>query len=35
MFGLLAFVALVILLIAMLGLPYRDTWHARWGNSDR
>ena len=35
MFGLVAFAALVVLLLAVLGLPYRDTWHGRWGNDER
>ena len=35
MFGLLAFAALVGLLIAMTGAPYSQTWHQRWGTSDR
>ena len=35
MFGLFAFVALVIAMLAILGLPYRESWHGRWGNSDR
>jgi hypothetical protein len=32
MFGLLAF---VVLLIALAGLPYPQTWAQRWGTSDR
>jgi hypothetical protein len=32
MFGLFAFAALVVLLLAILGLPYRDSWYGRWGN---
>ena len=35
MFGLIAFAAIVVLLLAILGLPYQDTWAGRWGNSDR
>jgi hypothetical protein len=35
MFGLFAFAALVVLMIAALGLPYQETWHDRWGNYDR
>lgn len=35
MFGLFAFAALVIAMLAILGLPYRESWHGRWGNSDR
>jgi len=25
----------VLALIAMAGLPYRQSWHGRWGNDDR
>ncbi|MEN3316732.1 MAG: hypothetical protein V7643_133 [Mycobacterium sp.] len=32
MFALLAFGALLLVLIAGLGLPYPQTWHGRWGN---
>jgi|tagenome__1003787_1003787.scaffolds.fasta_scaffold12625006_1 hypothetical protein len=35
MFALIAFAAVVVLLVAALGLPYQQTWHGRWGNSDR
>ena len=35
MFGLIAFGAVVLLLVAGLGLPYPQTWHGRWGHSDR
>jgi hypothetical protein len=35
MLGLVAFAALVVLLLAILGLPYRDSWYGRWGNYDR
>lgn len=35
MFGLFAFAALIVLMLAVLGMPYHDTWHGRWGNSDR
>ncbi len=35
MLGLMAFVALVVVLIAALGMPYPQTWYGRWGNSDR
>jgi hypothetical protein len=35
MFALIAFVALVLLLVVATGLPYPQTWHGRWGNSDR
>jgi hypothetical protein len=34
MFGLLAFAAVVGLLIAMTGAPYSQTWHQRWGIND-
>lgn len=32
MLALLAFVALVLLLIVATGLPYPQSWHSRWGN---
>jgi hypothetical protein len=32
MFALIAFFALVLVLIAVLGLPYPQTWHGRWGD---
>jgi hypothetical protein len=35
MLGLIVFTAIVLALIAMLGAPYPQTWHSRWGNSDR
>lgn len=35
MFGLIAFTALVVVLVAAFGMPYQETWHGRWGNSDR
>jgi hypothetical protein len=35
MLGLFAFAALVIGMLALLGLPYRESWHGRWGNYDR
>jgi hypothetical protein len=35
MTALIAFVAVVVLLIAMAGLPYPQTWYQRWGNYDR
>lgn len=35
MFGLFAFFALVVAVIAVLGLPYRQSWYDRWGNYDR
>jgi hypothetical protein len=33
MFSLIAFGAVVLVLIAALGLPYPQTWHDRWGNN--
>jgi hypothetical protein len=35
MFGLIAFFAVVVLLIVAAGLPYPQSWYGRWGNSDR
>jgi hypothetical protein len=35
MFGLIAFFAVVFLLIVVAGLPYPQTWQGRWGGSDR
>lgn len=35
MLGLLAFAAVMVLLIALAGLPYPQTWAQRWGTSDR
>lgn len=35
MLGLFAFAAVVLVLLAILGLPYQQSWHSRWGNSDR
>jgi hypothetical protein len=32
MFALLALGALLLVLVAVLGLPYPQTWHGRWGN---
>jgi hypothetical protein len=32
MFALLALGALLLALVAVLGLPYPQTWHGRWGN---
>jgi hypothetical protein len=34
MFALIAFGAALLVLVAAVGLPYPQTWHARWG-SDR
>jgi hypothetical protein len=33
--GLVAFAAVVLVLLSVLGLPYRESWYGRWGNSDR
>jgi hypothetical protein len=30
MFALIAFGAFVLLLVAAIGLPYRQTWYGRW-----
>jgi hypothetical protein len=35
MFGLIVFAAVVVALIAMLGLPYQQSWYSRWGKWDR
>jgi len=35
MLGLIAFVALIASMIAVLGLPYQNSWYSRWGNYDR
>jgi hypothetical protein len=35
MLGLAAFGGLVVLLVAVLGRPYRNSWYSRWGNYDR
>jgi hypothetical protein len=35
MLGLLAFAAVVLLLLAVLGRPYQQSWYGRWGDSDR
>jgi hypothetical protein len=35
MIGLIAFAAIVLALVVVLGLPYPKTWHGRWGNYDR
>jgi hypothetical protein len=32
MFELITIGALLLVLIATLGLPYPQTWHGRWGN---
>ncbi|MDF2827949.1 MAG: hypothetical protein K0R01_1232 [Mycobacterium sp.] len=35
MVGLIVFAVLVLALIALVGLPYPQSWHSRWGSSDR
>ncbi len=35
MFALIAFATLVVALVAILGLPYPQSWQSRWGNYDR
>ncbi len=35
MFGLLAFAAVIVLLVALAGAPYPQSWAQRWGTSDR
>jgi hypothetical protein len=35
MVGLVAFAAVVLVLLVLLGLPYNQSWYGRWGNSDR
>jgi hypothetical protein len=35
MLALIAFAALVVVLLVMLGLPYRESWYGRWGNYDQ
>lgn len=35
MVGLVAFAAVVLALLAVLGRPYDQSWYGRWGNSDR
>ena len=35
MFALIALGATLLVLIAVVGLPYPQTWQRRWGNSDR
>jgi hypothetical protein len=34
MYELIAFGTLLLVLIAVLGLPYPQTWHGRWGNDN-
>jgi hypothetical protein len=34
MLALITFGAVILLLIAAIGLPYPQTWYARWGRSD-
>jgi hypothetical protein len=35
MSGLIVFAVVVALLVAVLGMPYQQTWYSRWGNYDR
>jgi hypothetical protein len=35
MFTIIALVVALFVLIAAMGLPYQQSWHARWGNYDR
>jgi hypothetical protein len=35
MVALIAFGVGLLLLIALVGLPYPQTWYQRWGNYDR
>ena len=35
MMGLFAFAALVLMLLAVLGHPYQESWYGRWGKSER
>ncbi len=35
MLALIAFAAVVVVLLAILGLPYGQSWYGRWGNYDR
>lgn len=35
MLTLIAVVAALVVLIAAIGLPYQQSWYARWGDSDR
>ena len=35
MLGLFAFAAVMLLLLAVLGRPYGQSWYGRWGDSDR
>ena len=35
MIGLIAFAAIVLALVVVLGLPYPKSWYRRWGNYDR
>jgi hypothetical protein len=35
MLGLFAFAAVVLVMLAVLGMPYPQSWHGRWGNYDR
>jgi hypothetical protein len=35
MIGLIAFAAIVVSLVVIIGLPYPQSWYGRWGNYDR
>jgi Tfp pilus assembly major pilin PilA len=35
MFGLIVFASVVLVLAAIAGPPYPQSWQSRWGNSDR
>jgi hypothetical protein len=35
MFALIAIVLALFVLVTLLGLPYQQSWYARWGGSDR
>jgi hypothetical protein len=35
MVGLFAFAAVVLLMLAVLGHPYEQSWYGRWGKYDR
>jgi hypothetical protein len=35
MFALFAFVTLVLLLVAAIGLPYKQSWYGRWTGGSR
>ena len=35
MFGLVAIATVIVLLVALTGAPYPQTWAQRWGTCDR